>query len=165
MQFRVPQFLDIEDKVFGPFTFKQFGYLLGSIAFAYILWKLLPVYVSMPLIVVISGTFLALGFVEVNGRKFGDILESAAKYFFGAKIFVWQKKENPFKNDLTSHEESLLKQEKNTVNNSETIKHYSFDQIKELSRKLDVLESKEKHSSKDTNLREVMLKERNGFRL
>jgi len=36
MQFRVPQFLDIEDKVFGPFTFKQFGYMLGAIAFAYI---------------------------------------------------------------------------------------------------------------------------------
>lgn len=36
MQFKIPQFLDIEDKIFGPFTFKQFSYLLASIAFAYI---------------------------------------------------------------------------------------------------------------------------------
>jgi hypothetical protein len=31
MQFRVPQFIDIEDKLFGPLTFKQFIYLAGEL--------------------------------------------------------------------------------------------------------------------------------------
>jgi hypothetical protein len=59
MQFRIPQFIDIEDKVFGPFTFKQFGYLLGAIAFAYIFWKLIPYkLISILFILLFSGTFL-----------------------------------------------------------------------------------------------------------
>ncbi len=30
MRFEVPQFIDVEDKIFGPFTFKQFLYLAGG---------------------------------------------------------------------------------------------------------------------------------------
>jgi len=30
MRFEVPQFIDVEDKLFGPLTFTQFVYLAGS---------------------------------------------------------------------------------------------------------------------------------------
>ena len=30
MRFEVPQFVDIEDKIFGPLTFKQFIYIAGG---------------------------------------------------------------------------------------------------------------------------------------
>jgi uncharacterized membrane protein YcaP (DUF421 family) len=94
MQFRIPQFLDIEDKVFGPFTFKQFGYLLGAIAFAYIFWKLIPsAIISIFLILIFSGTFLALAFVKINTRPFADVLESAYKFLIGNKTFVWEKQQ------------------------------------------------------------------------
>ncbi|TSC80302.1 MAG: hypothetical protein G01um101429_152 [Parcubacteria group bacterium Gr01-1014_29] len=29
-QFQVPQFIEVEDKIFGPLTTKQFFYLLGG---------------------------------------------------------------------------------------------------------------------------------------
>jgi len=30
MRFEVPQFIEVEDKIFGPFTWKQFIYLMGG---------------------------------------------------------------------------------------------------------------------------------------
>jgi len=43
MRFKVPQFIDIEDKIFGPFSFKQFVYLAGGAGLCYIFFKTLPV--------------------------------------------------------------------------------------------------------------------------
>jgi len=184
MQFRVPQFLDVEDKIFGPFTFKEFGYLLGAIAFAYIFWKLLPVYVSMPLIILVSGTFLALAFVKINERPFGDVLQAGFKYFLSSKIYVWQKRENPQQatsfnqNKLSNNSNERLRQGELEIKRfgenfsalksdgeKGEIKHFTFEQIKNLSKKLDVLNQPEKPKNITRDLREEILKERNRFRV
>ena len=186
MQFRVPQFLDVEDKIFGPFTFKQFGYLLGAIAFAYIFWKLLPVYVSMPLIILVSGTFLALAFVKINERPFGDILQAGFKYFLSSKIYVWQKRkiptqtpqsnQNKLPTDSNGDErlrqnEMEIKKFGNTFSGLKSggekgeIRHFTFEQIKNLSNKLDVLNQPKQPKGVDRDLREEILKERNRFRI
>lgn len=92
MQFRVPQFIDIEDKIFGPFTFKQFSYLLGAGGFAFILWTLIPIkIIAVIFIIPISGIFIALAFLKINSRPFADVLESFFKYYTGGKIYVWQQ--------------------------------------------------------------------------
>ncbi|MFO0743928.1 MAG: PrgI family protein [Candidatus Paceibacterota bacterium] len=156
MQFRIPQFLDIEDKVFGPFTFKQFGYLLGAIAFAYIFWKLIPsAIISIFLILIFSGTFLALAFVKINTRPFADVLESAYKFLIGNKTFVWEKQQEIKKEELSS--EILRQNEINKKKEEEAIKNkiITQDKIKELAGKLDILEEKQE---KRLNLRESILK-------
>lgn len=92
MQFRVPQFIDVEDKIFGPFTFKQFAYLLGAGGFAFIIWTLIPIkIIAIIFIIPVSGIFLALAFLKINERPFADALESAFKYYTGGKIYVWQQ--------------------------------------------------------------------------
>ena len=40
MQFKVPQFIDVEDKLFGPVTFKEFVYLAGGAGLIYVIYKL-----------------------------------------------------------------------------------------------------------------------------
>ena len=42
MQFQVPQFIEIEDKIFGPLTFKQFIYLAGGVGASIVLWLYIP---------------------------------------------------------------------------------------------------------------------------
>ena len=42
MRFEVPQFIEIEDKIFGPLTWKQFIYLAGGAGFGVIAFFLLP---------------------------------------------------------------------------------------------------------------------------
>lgn len=92
MQFRVPQFIDLEDKVFGPFTLKQFGYLVGAGGLSFIIWTLIPVkFIAVLLIAPVVGLFLALAFVKFNNRSFGEILQSAFNYYTGSKVFTWKQ--------------------------------------------------------------------------
>ena len=42
MRFQVPQFIEVEDKIFGPLTFKQFVYVTGGVGLAVILFLFLP---------------------------------------------------------------------------------------------------------------------------
>lgn len=142
MQFRIPQFLDIEDKVIGPFTFKQFLYLLGSGAFAYIFWKIIPSkIIAVPFIMLFSGTFLALAFVKIHTRPFADVLESAYKFLLGNKVFLWQKEEK--REDFDSVEalrsRALLKKEE-PLNE----KKVTLEKLKELSSRLDILSEENK---------------------
>src|SRR3989344_3355462 len=89
MQFQVPQFIEIEDKIFGPLTFKQFVYVAGGAGAAFIAWTYLPHWIAIFLVVPI----LALAFYKVNNRPFINTLEAAFRYSFGKKLYVWKRVE------------------------------------------------------------------------
>ncbi|MEN9880914.1 MAG: hypothetical protein RLZZ308_97 [Candidatus Parcubacteria bacterium] len=100
MQFRVPQFIDIEDKVFGPFTLKQFGYMAGAGGFSFLIWTFISIkFFAILLIVPVAGLFLALAFVKINNRPFGDMLESAFNYYTNPKLYTWKQPMAENKND------------------------------------------------------------------
>jgi hypothetical protein len=93
MQYQVPQFIEIEDKIFGPLTFKQFLYVGGGAAIGFITWvtlpKLLAILIGGPLV----GFFMAAAFYKVNGRPFLVFVEGAIKYALSAKLYIWRKTE------------------------------------------------------------------------
>jgi hypothetical protein len=89
MQFQVPQFIEVEDKIFGPLTFKQFVYILGGVGGAYILWRLFPPIVAGPLILVVGGFAAALAFFQFNGRPFILAVENAFYYYIRGKLYLW----------------------------------------------------------------------------
>ncbi len=91
MRFKVPQFIDVEDKIFGPFTFKQFIYLIGGAGICFILYKALPLVIAFLFIIPVAGLAAALTFYQVNGKPFIFILESSVKYFFQNKLYLWKK--------------------------------------------------------------------------
>jgi hypothetical protein len=93
MQFHIPQFIDIEDKIFGPFTFKQFVYLLGGAGTLFITWTLFGQVLGIMIGGPIAGVALLLAFKSVNGRPFSVVLEAGAKYFMGNKLYLWKKEE------------------------------------------------------------------------
>ena len=99
MQFRVPQFIDMEDKIVGPLTLKQFGYIIGGGGFSFLIWTFVPIkIVAVVLIIAVLSFFGALAFVKINNRPFVDILESAFAYYTGNKIYTWkQPTEEPLK--------------------------------------------------------------------
>ena len=92
MRFQVPQFIDIEDKIFGPFTFKQFVYLAGGAGSAYAIWKLLPTLVAILLVIPILGIALALTFYKVNGKPFIEVLQAYVAYSLKSKLFIWKQR-------------------------------------------------------------------------
>lgn len=89
MQFQVPQFIEVEDKIFGPLTFKQFLYLAGGVGFAYLTWRFLPLLVAAPLIAGVLGFAAALAFFQFNGRPFILAIEHAFFYVLHPKLYLW----------------------------------------------------------------------------
>jgi hypothetical protein len=92
MQYQVPQFIDVEDKIFGPFTFKQFIYMIGGIALSYVIYRFIPslIFSAVPIIIVLAFS-AALAFYRVNNRPFINVLESAFRYSVGSKLYLWKK--------------------------------------------------------------------------
>jgi hypothetical protein len=89
MQFQVPQFIEVEDKIFGPLTFKQFIYVAGGGGLAYIITRVLPLYLAGPLAISALALGAALAFVQWNGRPFISGLESAFYYYVRSKLYLW----------------------------------------------------------------------------
>jgi hypothetical protein len=91
MQFKVPQFLDIEDKIFGPFTFREFVYLAGGAGLCYVFFKWLGLLFGAIPILIVAGFSLALIFYRPNNKPFLNMLEAGFKYFMQSKLYIWKK--------------------------------------------------------------------------
>lgn len=94
MKFQVPQFIEIEDKIFGPLTIKQFVYIAGGAGFSFIIFRFIPwIFLSIPLILIAFGFSLAMAFYQINNRPLLEILQSAFGYYFANKLYLWKKTE------------------------------------------------------------------------
>lgn len=92
---KVPQRIDMEDKVIGPLTLGQFFYLLFGGLFLYLLnsWTAgsplrILYYFLFPIVAVLS---IALAFVKVQERPFIFFLGSIVKYLQRPRRRVWLK--------------------------------------------------------------------------
>ncbi|MCX6819924.1 MAG: PrgI family protein [Candidatus Adlerbacteria bacterium] len=92
MRYQVPQFIEVEDKIFGPLTLKQFIYLAGGGGLCLVFFSLLPLYITITLSLPVVGFSLALAFYEVNGRPFVHAIEHAFGYFVGSKLYLWKQR-------------------------------------------------------------------------
>lgn len=133
MNFQVPQFIDIEDKIFGPLSFKQFLYVLGGGGGAFILFKVLPTFLAIILGIPFLAFAFLLAFYKVNERPFIAIVESWFNYLLKNKLYLW-KVRKPEKKDPE-------KKEEDTVN---YVPKLSSSKLKEMSWSLDVLDVKNK---------------------
>lgn len=89
--FTVPQFIDVESKLVGPFSFVQFVYILGGAGFCFLLWRLLPSFIAVILMVPVAALSISLAFVKINNRPFIITFISAIKYYINGKIYLWKK--------------------------------------------------------------------------
>ena len=98
MQFKVPQFLEIEDKIFGPFTFRQFVYLAGGAGLCFVIFKLLGFLLGAIPILIIAGISLALTFYRPNNKPLLDMVEAGFKYTMQNKLYIWKRRKIDKKN-------------------------------------------------------------------
>ena len=91
MRFEVPQFIDVEDKIFGSLTFKQFIYLVGGGALAYVSYKLIPTPFWIPVSLAAVVLALALAFYKLNNRPFLEVAQSWLSYQFKNKLYIWKR--------------------------------------------------------------------------
>ncbi|HVT75366.1 MAG TPA: PrgI family protein [Candidatus Paceibacterota bacterium] len=92
MRFQVPQFIEVEDKIFGPLTLKQFLYLLGGAGLSFLIYTFIKnIVFALILILPILGFVLALAFYKINNKPFINVVEAAFGYYFGDKLYIWKK--------------------------------------------------------------------------
>lgn len=92
-RYHVPQFIEVEDKIFGPFTFPQFVYILGGISTGFILWIFLPKFFAILLGLPVIALSLATAFYKINNRPFIEVALSAVGYYSKSRLYLWRKEE------------------------------------------------------------------------
>jgi hypothetical protein len=132
MRFQVPQFIEVEDKIFGPLTLKQFIYIAGGAGLSVLFYIFLPAYASILLIVPTMAFAGALAFFKINNKPFITMVEAAFKYTKNPKLYIWIKEEN---------EAVEAKKEEAAENPMAYIPKLSNSKLKELTWSLDTKES------------------------
>lgn len=91
MMFNVPQFIDIEDKVAGPLTWRQLLWMIGMGISLLILYNVLPgiafVVIAIPIVLLFS----ALAFYRPQGQSLISFLGHGFFFFFRPKVAVWER--------------------------------------------------------------------------
>lgn len=135
MQFKVPQFLDIEDKIFGPFTFRQFVYLAGGAGLCFILYKALGLIMGIIPILAVAGLSAILTFYKPNGKPFIDMAEAGIKFFMQSKLYIWKRKTTKNEDNTKENEVTIQKDGGGTHN-----PRLNKSKLQDLAWSLDVLD-------------------------
>lgn len=91
MRFQVPQFVDIEDKIIGPLTIKQFSFYLIAAMIIGILYVMVSLGVLIVLALPIAGVALLFAHARFYGQPFGQVLLNGINYAMGSKLYLWRR--------------------------------------------------------------------------
>lgn len=91
-QFVVPQFLDVESKIIGPVTARQFLIMLGVLIVEFIIYR---VFLNVLFVILFGVPVLAVGilfaFMKVNGQPFHFIVLNFIQTFRKPRLRIWDK--------------------------------------------------------------------------
>lgn len=90
-QFTVPQFIDVEDKIFGPITVRQFVILLVDGLILALAYKFADLALFAVILLIFGGSGLVVAFVKINGQPFHYFILNFLQTFRRPPLRVWQK--------------------------------------------------------------------------
>ena len=129
MEYQVPQFIEVEDRIFGPLTLKQFIYLAGGIGICVVLILYLPLVIGIIIAIPIAAFSGALAFYKVNNKSFTDVLSAGLSFYTKDRLYLWRKEEKPQETKAAAPQEPLPAREKLSV---------SSGRLKDLALSLDI---------------------------
>lgn len=143
-QFTVPQFIDVEPKIIGPITTRQFLIFLGAALLVFVCYKLLDFtafILATVLIIATSGTF---AFLKINGRPFHFFVLNLIQTIKRPNLRIWNHKAV-----------SLEKKEEKQVQYENVLppdKYFAKKKLAELSL---IIDTKGKYKGEDSDKIEV----------
>lgn len=109
MLFNVPQFIDIEDKIVGPLTAKQLGWIALGGVIILVLFNYLDNEALILAAIIVAIVFGSLAFYRPYNQPLIKFIFSSIIFIFRPKVYIWkrfsdsikkavkaQKKETPF---------------------------------------------------------------------
>lgn len=137
MKYTVPQFIEYETKVVGPFTFGQFVFIGLTAAACFVLYFILPFVPFLFAIAIIMPVAFVLTLLKVGGRPVPIILMSFLKFSMGAKMYIWKKKEMPIM-FVKSELKKELEKKKEGVDGGLSLGIAENSQLKKIQTKIEV---------------------------
>ena len=127
MLINVPQYIDVEDKIAGPLTAKQLGWMILLGVALLVMWNMLskPLFfiIGLPLTVLL----VALAFYKPYGQPFGSFIIFGIMYFFRPKVYFWKR--TPQKEEKT--------QKAQVVENHVVDKRITYESLRGLAQIMD----------------------------
>ena len=128
MMFNVPQFIDVEDKIVGPLTWKQLLWMIGMgaalLTFFNIFEKIPFVIIAIPTVLL----FAAFAFYRPNGFPLTTFVFYAILFLFSPKVSVWER---------PAMERPKIKEPEKAEENQSAGKQIEPEKLKELAKVLD----------------------------
>lgn len=91
MQFNVPQFVNVEDKIAGPLTWKQLLWMIGMGAALMTLFSIFETGFALVVGVPVALLFIALAFYKPNGFPLTNFIFHGVLFLFRPKVAVWER--------------------------------------------------------------------------
>ena len=90
-QFVVPQFIDVEDKIFGPITVRQFLILLATGLIIFISFKLADFTLFVVITLFVGLLAILFAFVRINGQDFHYVILNIIQTLRHPALRIWRK--------------------------------------------------------------------------
>lgn len=90
-QFIVPQFIDVENKIIGPITVRQFIIFLVGFGLIAIIFRIAQFWVAATMSVSIFGITGIFAFLKINGRPFHFLLLNMLQTVRRPTLKTWHK--------------------------------------------------------------------------
>lgn len=91
MQYQVPQFIDVEDKIVGPLTIKQFIFVGIGGALILVFFFTLRLAFAIILSIPVAAISASLAFVTIKGMPLYKYLAAMAGFAFKPQEYTWKK--------------------------------------------------------------------------
>jgi len=130
LRFKVPQNIDMQDKILGPLTMLQFIYAVIGFGICYIASNSLPSPLSYVVIVPVALFVFCLDFIKVNERPFTDFIKAAIVFATTPRQRLWIEGGSSDFNIEIYH---AVKQDQNSFQS----KNIDHNEIRKMARTLD----------------------------
>lgn len=129
MMFSVPQFIDIEDKVAGPLTWRQLLWMIGMGVLLLVMYNMIGGAIFVVLAIPTVLLFVALAFYRPQGQPLISYLGHGFFFLFRPKVAVWERP--------TAHIPAVRQRQQAVADDTPTVKGVSRDRLRELAELLD----------------------------
>lgn len=110
----VPQFIDIEDKIVGPLTAKQLGWLALGGVILLVLWSILSIGAFIAAAVFVAILFVGLAFYRPYNQTLLSFILSSVGFLFKPKMYIWKRlPDKEIRKEIVKEEAPVIIEKKN----------------------------------------------------
>jgi hypothetical protein len=95
MRFQLPQFIETEINIVGPFTLKQFLWIGSGATLLFLDFSIFKGYMAILIALPIAGIAAAFAFLKIDDMPLINYVANALSFMFGDKQYTYQADQKP----------------------------------------------------------------------